>query len=62
MRALNNLAAVEVFAGSGGADRLSAEALTLGQALGVGDGELSRLFNTRGTYLATTNRLDEAAS
>jgi len=62
VRALNNLASVEVFAGSPDADRLSAEALTLGQALSVGDGELSRLFNTRGTYLDTTNRHDEAAS
>jgi class 3 adenylate cyclase len=62
VRALWNLAAVEVVAGSPDADRLSAEALTLGQALGVGGGELSRLFNTRGSYLDSTNRHDEAAA
>ena len=37
VRALEQLAALEVFAGSPDADRLSTEALTLGQALGVGD-------------------------
>jgi hypothetical protein len=62
VRALNNLASVEVFAGTPGADQLSAEALSLGQALGVGDGELSRLFNTRGIYLASTDRHPEAAA
>jgi class 3 adenylate cyclase/predicted ATPase len=62
VRALNNLAAVEVFAGSPDAGRLSAEALTLGQALGVGDDEFSRLFTTRGIYLAFTDRRIEAAS
>ena len=44
VRALDQLAAVEIFAGSPDADRLSAEALSLGQALGVGDGELSLLL------------------
>jgi class 3 adenylate cyclase/predicted ATPase len=62
VRALWNLATVEVFAGSPGADRLSAEALSLGPALGVGDGELSRLFGTRGIYLASTDRHAEAAA
>jgi hypothetical protein len=56
VRALTNLAAVEVFAGTPDADRLSAEALALGQALGVGDAELSRLLNVRGIYLATIDR------
>jgi predicted ATPase/class 3 adenylate cyclase len=60
--ALWNLAALEVFAGSPDAGRLSAEALTLGQALGVGDVELSRLFSARGTYLAHTNRRPQAAA
>ena len=60
--ALFNLAMLEVSAGSPDADRVSAEALTLGQALGVGDDELSRLLNTRGIYLNTTNRRAEAAS
>jgi class 3 adenylate cyclase/tetratricopeptide (TPR) repeat protein len=62
VRALNNLASVEVAAGSPDAGRLSAEALTLGQALGVGDDELSRLFNIRGLYLAQTDRHTEAAA
>jgi hypothetical protein len=62
VRALTNLGSVEVFAGSPDADRLSAEALTLGQALGVGDVELSRLFSTRGAYLNFTDRNPEAAS
>jgi tetratricopeptide (TPR) repeat protein len=57
-----NLATLEVFAGSPDAGRLSAEALTLGQALGVGDDELSRLLSTRGIYLAFTNRRRQAAA
>jgi class 3 adenylate cyclase/tetratricopeptide (TPR) repeat protein len=62
VRALGNLASVEVFAGSPDADRLSAEALSLGQALGVGDAELSRLLTTRGIYLASTDRRAEAVA
>jgi len=45
-----------------GAGRLSEEALTLGQALGVGDDESSRLFTTRGAHLGFSNRRVEAAS
>jgi AAA ATPase domain len=37
VRALSDLATVEVLAGSPGANRLSAEALIIGQAIGVGD-------------------------
>jgi class 3 adenylate cyclase len=62
VRALDALASVEVHAGSPDADRLSADALSLGQALGVGERELSPLFRTRGTYLSGTNRLPEAAA
>ena len=51
VRALDQLAALEVFAGSPDADKLSTEALTLGQALGVGAGQLCGLFLTRGIYL-----------
>ena len=40
VRALDQLAALEVFAGSPDADRLTTEALTLGQALDVGTGQL----------------------
>jgi len=62
VRALRSLAAVEVLADSADADNLSAEALCLGQALGVGDRELSPLFQTRGTYINLTNRRPEAAA
>ena len=62
VRALAHLAAVETFAGSTDSDRLSAEALTIGQALGVTDRELSELFRLRGMYLIRTNRRAEAAS
>jgi class 3 adenylate cyclase/tetratricopeptide (TPR) repeat protein len=59
---LRNLAALESAAGSPDADRLSAEALTLGQALGVSGRKLSELFGTRGYYLIRTNRMPEAAA
>jgi tetratricopeptide (TPR) repeat protein len=62
VRALGNLATVEIHAGSPDAGRLSEEALTLGQALGVDDDEFSRLFSTRGVYLTFTDRRIEAAS
>ena len=62
VRALHILAEVEVFAGSPDAGRLSAEALSLGQALGVGDGDLSRLFSNSGIYFAFTDRRAEAAA
>jgi hypothetical protein len=62
VRTLAQLAVVETFAGSPGADRLSAEALTLGQGLGVGDGDLSRLFEARAMYLGFTDRRAEAAA
>jgi len=62
VRALSNLATVEISAGSPDADRLSAEALSLGQAVGVGDGELSRLFERRGICLNFTDRRAEAAA
>jgi class 3 adenylate cyclase len=60
--ALHNLATVEVFAGSPDADRVSAEALTLGQALGADDDQLSRLLSTRGIHLAHAERRIEAAA
>jgi hypothetical protein len=59
---VRSLAAAESQASSADADRLSAEALSLAQALGVGDGELSRLFFTRGIYFVTTDRRHEAAA
>jgi class 3 adenylate cyclase/predicted ATPase len=50
--ALGELAALEIFAGSSDADRLSTEALTLGEALDVGARQLAELFATHGIYLA----------
>jgi class 3 adenylate cyclase/predicted ATPase len=60
VRALDELAALEVFAGSPDADRLSAEALTLGEALDTGAGQLAQLFTTRGLYLASIERRAQA--
>ncbi|MGH3285060.1 MAG: ATP-binding protein [Streptosporangiaceae bacterium] len=56
VRALDQLATVEVFAGSPDADRLSTEALTLGQALDVDAATLGSLFVTRGIYLSYAGR------
>jgi class 3 adenylate cyclase/predicted ATPase len=49
--ALEQLAVLEVFAGSPDADRLAAEALALGQELDVGAGQLGGLFLTQGIRL-----------
>ena len=51
VRALTELAALEVFAGSDDADRLTAEALFLGQALDVDTAQLCDLFLARAIYL-----------
>jgi class 3 adenylate cyclase/tetratricopeptide (TPR) repeat protein len=50
VRALDELAVVEVFAGSPDAGRLSAEALALAEALDVDAGMLDGLFLTRAIY------------
>ena len=60
VNALEQLAAVEVFAGSPEADRLSTEALILGQDLGVDTGQLDDLFVTRAIYLSFAGRHPEA--
>ena len=60
VRALEQLALVEVFAGSPGADRLTLELLILGQALDVSDSQLSDLFLIRGEYLFCADRCREA--
>ena len=60
--ALEELAVVEVSAGSPDADRLSTEALILGQALDVGTGQLAGLFLTRGIYLASAERRPQAVA
>ena len=62
VHALDQLAALEVFAGSPDAGRLTTEALTLGQAVGVGTGELCSLFLTRGIHHATPGGVPQAAS
>ena len=66
VRALDELAFLEVFAGSADADRLTTEALMLGQALGepqgVGAGQLGHLFLTRGIFLGSAGRHPEAVA
>ena len=60
--AMNRLATLEVFAGSPDADRLSAESLTLGQALNVGPGLLAELLVTRGLFHLLAERRPQAIS
>jgi class 3 adenylate cyclase/tetratricopeptide (TPR) repeat protein len=60
VRALEELAIVAVFAGSPDADRLTTEALILGQALDVSAEQLSGLLLSRGIYLNTTSRRTQA--
>jgi tetratricopeptide (TPR) repeat protein len=62
VRVLEQLGALEMFAGSPDADRLTAEALILGQALGVDSGQLASLFLTRGIYLCMVNRAPEGVA
>ena len=62
VRALENLATVEVFDGSADAETLTTEAVTLGQVLGVGAGQLSGLFTIRGIYLSFAGRQPEAVA
>ncbi len=62
VRALGELARLEVFAGSAEADALSAEALALGQALAVDDATLCDLFITRGLCHSSAERKPQAAS
>jgi class 3 adenylate cyclase/tetratricopeptide (TPR) repeat protein len=62
VRALQQLAELEVFAGSPDADRLSTEALTLGQALDAGASQLADLFTTRGIHLGMTGRLPQSVA
>jgi tetratricopeptide (TPR) repeat protein len=60
VRALEGLAALETFAGSPDADRLTTEALTLGQALGTGAGQLTGLFTARGIYHGLAGRYPQS--
>jgi class 3 adenylate cyclase/tetratricopeptide (TPR) repeat protein len=62
VRALEQLAALEVFSGSADADRLTTEALTLGQALAVDVSQMCALLDFRGIHLIFTDRRTEAAA
>jgi class 3 adenylate cyclase/tetratricopeptide (TPR) repeat protein len=62
VRALRRLAALEVLAGSPGADALSAEVLTLGQDLDVDSGQFAQLFLTRGIYHGIAGRRRQAVA
>jgi class 3 adenylate cyclase/predicted ATPase len=62
VRALQGLAALEVFSGSADAGRLTTEALYLGQALGVDTGQLCDLFSARSAYLYFAGSWAEAAA
>ena len=62
VRALGELARLEVFAGSPAADVLSAEALALGQDLAVDDATLAGLFTTRGICHVFAGRRPQAAA
>jgi class 3 adenylate cyclase/predicted ATPase len=61
-RALSQLAALEVSAGSPRADQLTLEVLALGQAAGVDTRQLARLFALRGFYLDAADRPLEAGA
>ena len=60
--ALDHLAAVEIFSGAPDGDRLSAEALALGQALDVDAGLLADLFIDRGIAVGFANRTAESVA
>ena len=62
VQALEALALVEVLAGSPEADGLSTEALILGQAIDVDDGQLADLLITRAVYLSTAARRTQATA
>jgi class 3 adenylate cyclase/predicted ATPase len=62
VRALQDLATLEAFAGSPDAGRLTTEALYLGQALGVDTGQLCDLLIARATYLFFAGCLAEAGA
>ncbi len=59
VRVLQDLASLEIFAGSPEADRLTTEALILGQDLGADTTRLAKLFATRGIYLHFAARSTE---
>jgi len=62
VRALEQLAVLEVLAGSTEADKLTTEALILGQALDVGDELLGGLLLSRAMYFAGVQRRVQAVA
>ena len=62
VEALEQPALIEVFLGSAQADRLTAEALTLGQALNSGADQMSGLLISRAIHLHATDRPVEAVA
>jgi class 3 adenylate cyclase/tetratricopeptide (TPR) repeat protein len=62
VRVLEELAVVEVFAGSPDADRATSEVLILGQALDVGLEQMAGLFLTRGIYHGAAERRPQAVA
>jgi predicted ATPase len=62
VRTLEQLALLEVDSGSPDADRLTTEALILGQALDVGVGQLAALFAARAAYLSSAQRRPQAVA
>jgi predicted ATPase len=62
VRAVGQLARLETDAGSPDADRLTTEALTLGQALEVADDLLAVLLQVRAVYLTLNGRRTEGAA
>ena len=62
VRALMGLAALEVHSGSAEADRITAEALSLGQALDVETGLLGSLLANRGIYHVIAGRRPQGIS
>ncbi len=60
--ALDHLAAVEIFSGNADGDRLSLEALILGEALDVDAGLLADLFTDRAIALGFADRMPEAVA
>jgi class 3 adenylate cyclase/tetratricopeptide (TPR) repeat protein len=60
VHALEELAVVAVFAGTPDADRLTTEALILGQSLDLAAEEMSGLLLSRGIYLGTLSRRSQA--
>jgi class 3 adenylate cyclase/tetratricopeptide (TPR) repeat protein len=60
--ALEELAALETFAGSPNADQLTAEVLILGQDLDVGTRQLAGLFLTRGINVFFAGRVPQAVA